>query len=274
MKSARHFIGGFSLAAGALALVCGAPTRAADVANEWSFTLTPYLWLPNINGTLKFDVPPGAGGSPEVETGPNNYLQNLNMVLMLSGEARKGGWAMFSDLIYLDLSGESATVKTVTGPGGNVQFPVNSGTHTGLKGLVWELAASYGVARSEAATFEVLGGFRYLGLDTSVNWQFTGPPGLLPQAGSFSQKQDLLDAIIGLRGKTKLGAGNWFIPYYLDAGTGSSALTWQGMAGIGYSYKWGDVLLAYRHLYYDQKNDKLLQNVRLSGPALGATFRF
>lgn len=113
-----------------------------------------------------------------------------------------------------------------------------------------------------------------MGVEASVNWQFTGPLGFLPQAESLSQKEDLVDAIIGLWGKTKLGAGNWFVPYYLDVGTGSSTSTWQGMAGIGYSYKWGDVLLAYRELYYDQKSDKLLQNVRLSGPVLGATFRF
>ena len=39
-------------------------------------------------------------------------------------------------------------------------------------------------------------------------------------------------------------------------------------------FKWGDVLLAYRHLYYDQKDDKLIQEMRFSGPALGASFRF
>ena len=34
------------------------------------------------------------------------------------------------------------------------------------------------------------------------------------------------------------------------------------------------VTLAYRHLYYDQKDDKLIQDMRFSGPALGVTFRF
>ena len=34
------------------------------------------------------------------------------------------------------------------------------------------------------------------------------------------------------------------------------------------------VTLAYRHLYYDLKDDKLLQNMSFSGPALGVTFRF
>jgi hypothetical protein len=57
-------------------------------------------------------------------------------------------------------------------------------------------------------------------------------------------------------------------------GTGSSRLTWQGMLGVAYSYKWLGVTLAYRHLYYDEKDDKLIQEMRFSGPALGVTFRF
>ena len=46
------------------------------------------------------------------------------------------------------------------------------------------------------------------------------------------------------------------------------------MLGIAYSFKWGEVTLAYRNLYYDQKDDKLLQDLRFDGPALGVTFRF
>jgi len=66
----------------------------------------------------------------------------------------------------------------------------------------------------------------------------------------------------------------WSIPYYLDIGTGSSQLTYQWMLGIAYSFKWGEVTLAYRDLYYDQTDDKLVQDLRFDGPALGATFRF
>ena len=33
----------------------------ASAEEVWSFSLTPYLWLPNINGTLKYAIPPGGG---------------------------------------------------------------------------------------------------------------------------------------------------------------------------------------------------------------------
>ena len=127
---------------------------------------------------------------------------------------------------------------------------------------------------------DVFGGLRYFGLEASTDWQLTaavtGPGGgqTFPRAGSISEREDLWDGIVGVKGRVWLGRSNWSIPYYLDVGTGSSSLTWQGMLGVAYSYKWVGVTLAYRHLYYDQKDDKLIQDMRFSGPALGVTFRF
>jgi hypothetical protein len=43
---------------------------------------------------------------------------------------------------------------------------------------------------------------------------------------------------------------------------------------VAYTFGWGDVTLAYRYLYYDEKNGKLIQDLYFNGPALGATFRF
>jgi hypothetical protein len=46
------------------------------------------------------------------------------------------------------------------------------------------------------------------------------------------------------------------------------------MAGIAYAFSWSGVQLVYRHWYYDLKDDKLLQDMRFSGPTLGVLFRF
>jgi len=71
-----------------------------------------------------------------------------------------------------------------------------------------------------------------------------------------------------------LGGSKFYVPYYLDVGTGSSEVTWEGVIGLGYGFKWVDIVLAYRHLYYDMDDDNLVQDMRFSGPALGLTFRF
>ena len=251
--------------------------RAQD---NWTFALTPYLWLPNINGELKYDIPPGAGGSPEVETGPNNYLENLSGLLMLAGEARKGDWSIFSDFIYIKIDNDKSNVESIDFGGTQVSTSADVGTKSSLKGYEWTLGAGYTLLRSPRGTLDAIGGLRWFHIEASTDWQLTatisGPGGgqTFPASGSVSRESDLVDGIIGVRGRVQWGDTPWYSPYYLDIGTGSSNLTWQGLFGIAYAFKWGDMVFAYRNLYYDQSNDELLQNFRFSGPALGATFRF
>jgi len=264
------------------AVIFTAPVQAQSVApaDQWTFSITPYLWLPNVNGTLKYDIPPGAGGSPEVEVGPNDYLQNLQAVIMISGEARRDRWSVFTDIIYLDFSDEKSSVKSVDFGGSLVSSSANVATTSSFRGMAWTLGTGYAVQTGQAMTLDVIGGLRYFGLEASTDWQLageiTGPGGgqTFPRSGGISGRADLWDGIIGVRGRVLLGSSDWSIPYYLDVGAGSSRLTWQGMLGVAYSFKWGGVTLAYRDLYYDQRDDKLLQDLRFSGPALGVTFRF
>jgi len=91
------------------------PVQAVD---EWGYTLTPYIWLPTVGGQLKYNIPPGAGGSPNVDAGPDSYLENLYFALILAGEARKGHWSLLGDLIYLDFAGSNARMVSVNLPGG------------------------------------------------------------------------------------------------------------------------------------------------------------
>jgi hypothetical protein len=71
-----------------------------------------------------------------------------------------------------------------------------------------------------------------------------------------------------------LGETHWFVNYYADIGGGSDAFTWQGAAGVGYAFKWGEIVFDYRYLYYSQSGDKLIDNLSFGGFGLGANFRF
>jgi len=245
-------------------------------AATWKYSITPYLWLPTIDGTLKYNIPPGAGGSPTVEVGPNDY----QFAMMISGDVRKDRWSAFTDLIYLNFSTAKSAVQSVDFGGSSVSSSANVATSTSVRGMIWTLGAGYALLPERPVTLDLFGGLRYAGLEASTDWQLavdvTGPGSgqTFPRAGSISERMDLWDGIIGVKGRFWFGSSNWSIPYYLDAGTGSSTLTWQGMLGVAYSFKWGEVTLAYRNLYYDQKDEKLLQDMRFSGPEFGATFRF
>lgn len=200
---------------------------------------------------------------------------------MVSGEARKGPWSVFTDLIYLDFSNEDSAVRSIDFGGPLVTSSVNAKTRSSVSGLAWTLATSYTVWQTPTAHLDAFGGFRYFDLQASTEWQLaatvSGPGGgsqTFPASGRISKDNPLWDALIGVRGRARLGAGNWHVPYYLDIGAGSSDLTWQAYTGLAYDFSWGTLSLIYRHIAYDQSSDKLLQDMEFSGPAIGATFRF
>ena len=269
------------------ALLLSAPLHAIaqTAAEKWTFSVMPYLWLPSMDGTLRYGPPAAGGASPNVSVDADTLLGALDMAFMIAAEARKGRWLIATDVIYLDLSSDSSAVRSIdfnpgSGPVNIASTALDAGTQTNLKGTVWTLVGGYAAVQDPRATLDVIGGFRYFDLKATTNWQLSatvsGPGGAqtFARTGSVTKSGELWDAIVGVRGRVMLGGGNWYVPYYLDAGAGSSALTWQGMTGIGYSFRWGDALLAYRHLFYDQKGDKLLQDFSFSGPAIGVSFRF
>lgn len=94
------------------------------------------------------------------------------------------------------------------------------------------------------------------------------------KSGKVSSSEDIWTGIIGDRGHYRLGDGGWFTNFYADIGGGSSTFTWQGLAGIGYAFHWGNILLDYRYLYYDQDDGELLDDLRFGGLALGVNFQF
>jgi hypothetical protein len=159
-------------------------------ADEWLFSVTPYLWLPNINGTLRFNIPPGASGAPDVEAGPNSYLQNLQAVIMLSGDARKDRWSVFTDVIYLSFNGEESTVKDINFGGDIVSSSENIATTSTLRGTAWTLGAGYAVVIGKSLTLDAFGGFRYFDVKASASWllltDVTGPGGghIFPRAAT------------------------------------------------------------------------------------------
>ena len=275
-----------------LTLLCLAISGTAvgeTSADEWQFQLTPYIWLPTIDGTLNYGPPPGSGGSPDVEIGPTDWLELLNFGVLIAGSARKGRFSIFTDFVYLSMTrnGDGRVVSvdgTVSGPGGSISVPVSAdltlNTRTDFDGLVWTLAAGYTVKQTATSSLDIFGGARLFSIDFSTRWDLaaaiTTPGGveLLAAQGGVGSDTDLWDAIVGVRGHIDIRNGKWSVPYYLDIGTGSSDMTWSAMTGLTRSFGWGEILFVYRHLEYDEDFDGLMQNFSFSGPAVGASFRF
>ncbi|AMO24392.1 hypothetical protein GCM10027034_13540 [Ramlibacter solisilvae] len=259
-----------------------AQAQTAPPADRWSYAVTPYIWLPGFDGTLKYALPPGTG-SPDVSVNENRVLDAIDAFFMISGEARRGRLSFFGDYIYLKLSSSKSDIRSIDfnagAPVNPLSTTVNRETSTRIDGNVLTLAGGYQISGTPDAPFDLIGGVRYFGVQTQTQWNFAaavagpGPGQSFAAAGTVSRNADLWDAIVGARGRARI-ADRWFVPIYLDVGAGSSKLTWQALVGIGYSFGWGDISLSGRTLFYDQDDNKLLQDFKFSGGMLGATFRF
>jgi len=242
----------FATVLAGLAVIFPQVVSAQAAADDWSYSVMPYLWLPTVKANLNFD-------EKSVETKPNSYLDNLDFAGMLSGAARKGRWVIGSDLMYIHFSDSQSKVRA----GGLL----DTGGDIDLKALVWGMVGGYSLILEPKANLDVFAGFRYLGLNTEVNTNII--------FGRSAEKDvNIWAGIVGARGRANLGDSKWFANGYVDVGGGSSAFTWQGVAGVGYTFDWGDVILDYRYLYYSQSGRKPIEDMKMGGPALGVNFRF
>ena len=175
-------------------------------------------------------------------------------------EARKSKWSLAADVIYLDVSADKAGT---IGRG----LPVNADVD--LTGWILNLQGARNVLEVERATVDILLGARYLDVDSTSTLRLgaSGP------TGTASASDSVWDGVIGVKGNVNI-SGGWYLPYYLDMGTGQSDFTWQGSGGIGYSFKWGNVALVYRHMYWDFASGSNFDNLSFSGPVVGVAFKF
>jgi opacity protein-like surface antigen len=144
-----------------------------------------------------------------------------------------------------------------------------------MKSWITSFGAGYNVVNNERATLDLVGGARYLSIDVDIKLDLSHKGEFLQTSRQVKQSDSdhVWDGIVGVKGRINLDK-NWYLPYYADVGTGGSRSTWQAMAGVGYQFKWGDVLLVYRYLDYNFDSNFLLDDMNISGPALGARFHF
>ena len=142
-----------------------------------------------------------------------------------------------------------------------------------LKSSIWTVAGEYRLASDPAWTVDLLAGARMLRMKPTLGYSITGDVGpiVIPaRDGSKQVDASAWDGIVGVKGLYAFGDDRrWFVPFYLDVGTGQSQLTWQISGGIGYSYNWGSVFATWRYLDYNFQSGKSLDSMSMSGPMLG-----
>jgi hypothetical protein len=255
-------------------LLLSSTASAQESTEDWSFRATLYGYFPDIGGKTAFP----AGGT-EINISADDLISNAELVAMGAFEVQKGRWGSFFDAIYMDV-GNSKSGTSSLQIGNGVQLPpgITADVSLDIEAWVLTLAGTYRAIATPQSRLDVFAGARLLSAEGELGYAFNtdfGPFSGPARQGSGEASQDYLDGIAGVKGEFNFGANNdWFARYYLDIGTGDSDRTWQGIAGVGYAFGWGEVVAAWRHLDYEFKSDSSIESLDFDGPAIGVSFRW
>lgn len=258
-----------------LGTLTAAAPAVSHAGDDWQYSATIYAWLPSIDGNMS--VPIETGGA-SVGVDPSTILDALNFTFMGAMTADKGRWGAATDLIYLDLGGSKKHVRDFTVDGVELPASVTAKASLDITGWLWTIDGTYLVVEDPDHPVKLLGGARMLDLSTDLKWKLEGDITGVPlpgREGSGEASDTIWDAIVGVKGKFVFGDDKkWFVPYYLDVGTGDSDVTWQAMVGAGYAFDWGDLVAMWRYLDYDMPSGDSVEDLTFYGAAFGVTFHF
>jgi hypothetical protein len=230
-----------------LLFVCSAVNVSAAESTtdeEWKFGAELYFWGASIGGKSASDS--------DIDVDVGDILDSVELAFMGTAVMSKGKWSLAADVIYLNAE-DGDTIA----PGLNANVELTNWVITPLVG--------YNIVDTGRSRLDILGGARYLYIKADLKLDALG----LRADDSGSN----WDAVIGARGAVDL-TEKWYLFGYLDIGTGDSDVTWQGLGGVGYRFKWFDLVAAYRYLRWNFSDNKALDNLYLYGPAAGIRFRF
>ncbi len=237
-------------------LLLSAAQSPAPTVDDWSFTVTPYLWAIGLEGDVRI-----ANTSAEFEADFSDLLEQLNFALMVRTEAWKGSVGFYLDPVYAEVEAESA---------GGVSADLTTELLIADFGMLYRALDS----RSDEGRARILDlsfGGRYYHLSNDVDFAVLA---------DREASTDLLDVTLGARYAMELNDRLGFMVDAdiggFDLGGSATDLAWSAEAlGSFRCGASGRLWAGYRTLDIDDDKGGARGNeLELSGPILGYQFRF
>lgn len=244
------------VAAAAVALGVGAAAPAlAQGGGDSAFQITPYAWATGLGGDLTVGARTVA-----IDRSFSDLLGDLDGAFFLSAFGRHGRTVFLGDLSW----SSSSRAGVLPSPPAPAPLPAEGG----LRQTSLTLAAGYRVSETPGATVDLLGGVRH--------WRVRAQAGVPALGASATRRDSFTDPIIGIRINAEV-APNWSTMLYADVGGFGVGSDFSGQIVATLTYAVSDTLFlsaGYRHMHVDYRTGGLRVNARMSGPLLGATWRF
>jgi hypothetical protein len=230
------------------------PPQSVSTPGGWEFTVTPYLFLARLNGTVG-----AVGQSAQVNASFRDIFRNLEFAAMGTFEARKGNWGVLVDGMYISLEGQKVTPS-----------PFFSDINVEVKETIITPEVSYRVLKVERGSIDLTAGARIWRVKSHLTFQ----PRILPLV-DVEDRKTWADPIVGARGFATLTPRTFFQGEFDAGGFGiNSDFTGQVFGGVGFQLKPRIALVGgYRYLRVDYKDDGFVYKTALSGPTVGVKFR-
>ncbi|MCX2981767.1 hypothetical protein EYC98_12945 [Halieaceae bacterium IMCC14734] len=242
----------------------------AEEAEQWEWTVAPYLWGSDVVLDLSVQDGDGIGGEAEF----SDLLDKLDAAFMGRVEGRRDRWGMYLDTIYIDLSDSKSTS---VGPGGPLPAVVDTDASLTLK--LWEGGAIYQLSAPDAAVrFDLLAGLRNVDLDVQATVM---PPGPMMTPLNIKTGPSETDVMIGGRAYGEF-TPRWHWTLRGDYSFGGSEGIYNGQASVGYTFGQSGLFsldVGYRYLRMDLKGstpmgEQTEVEIEMSGPLVGFIFKF
>jgi hypothetical protein len=230
----------------------------AQAGAPWEVTLTPYLWFAGLDGQVGVfpRLPP-----VDVDLSFGDVFSNLDVAVTLAGTVRKDRFVALADFSYLKVS----TSRDV-----GIRDPSFLNVSLDTRTITSTVAAGYRAMDQGEAFVDVVAGGRLSSVDTEL--ALNGPARSLVA----EDEQTWVDPIVGARTRVPLGQ-RWVLALYGDVGGFgvSSDLTWQLVGSVQYAAgrNW-HLAAGWRHYAVDYQDGAFIYDVTMTGPIVGASFRF
>lgn len=235
---------------------------SGNAESGWRFTLSPYVWVPSINGDLSVN-----GNDLNVDGGlfdtGDSPSTSINFALMLHAELSRDRLSLLGDFLYLDTEANRQGLL--------------ADQDARLKIGIYELGAAYSVLdtpptaqESPRLRLEPLAGIRVYDVDARI----TGSAGPLDTSTSAVW----VDGFVGARARLDF---NPTLAFFCrgDVGAGGSDLVWSAVGALDIRLSEPVSLeLGYRALNIDftkgRGANEFNYDLLLHGPFLAVTIRF
>jgi hypothetical protein len=252
-----------SLTAALSAALAALPWPAA--AQDWTLTLSPYVWMTSFNG----DVTVRGNGPADVDASFSDILDASDSILAFNSEIElhNGRFGFFVGPSYAQIGVDDVASGTILESDLTVDMLFVDAAVV-ARVADWPMESTVG-GEDTSVTFDVYGGVRYtnLGIELDVD-----------AGGSPEEDRDWFDPIIGAESRIDLHP-RWFLAFRGDFGGfgAGSDFTANGSATLGWRFgifgRPAALRAGYRALFQDYDEDvdeeRFEWDMTIHGPTLG-----